>query len=101
MESIRKQNRKMRRREKMWRKYKLDSTWRAFVAERVKYRSMLRQVKLENTSEKDIECGGNIKNPYKLVSKLMGTEKENPMPTDTDNLADKFADYFLDKITKI
>ena len=31
----------------------------------------------------------------------MGTEKENSMPTDTDNLANKFADYFLDKITKI
>ena len=31
----------------------------------------------------------------------MGREEKNPMPTDTDNLADKFTDYFLDKITKI
>ena len=61
---------------------------------------MLRQAKLEMTSEKVIECGGNIKYLYKLVSKLTGIEKENPMPTDTDNLADKFAGYFWIKSLK-
>ena len=60
-ESIREQKKIMRRREKIWRKYKQDSIWRAFDAERVKYRSMLRQAKLERTSEKVLECSGNIK----------------------------------------
>ena len=91
----------MRQRGKIWRKYKLDASWRSFAAERVKYRSVLRQEKLEKTSEEVIECGGNIQNLYKLVSKLTHTEKKNLMPTDTDNQADKFEDYFLDKITKI
>ena len=74
--------------------------WRAFATESVKYRSMSRQAKLEKTSEKVIECGRNIKNLYKLVSKLMSTEKENPMPTDTDNLADNFPGYFWIKSLK-
>ena len=57
---------------------------------------MLRQAKLEKTRVTVIECGGNIKNLYKLLSELTGTEKKNElMPTDTDNLVDKFADYYF------
>ena len=39
---IRDQKRKMRKQEKKWRKYKMESNWKAFKLERVKYRQMLR-----------------------------------------------------------
>ena len=38
-----------------------------------------------------------------IISELTGTKAENPMPQSTNDgeLADKFADFFMDKISKI
>ena len=40
---------------------------------------------------------------YKLVNTLMGTTLNNPLPNHTNdkNLADEFADYFMNKIQRI
>ena len=46
----------MRRREKIWKKYKTDSTKLAFIKARSKYRQ-LRIAKIEIISNKVIECG--------------------------------------------
>ena len=49
------------------------------------------------------QCGKDTKKLYKLVNALMGNSTENPMPkakTD-EELAQQFADFFLEKIQKI
>ena len=44
-----------------------------------------------------------MKELYKLVNTLMGTTWSNPLPNHTNNklLADKFTDFFMNKIQKI
>ena len=66
---MKQQKRKVRRREKVFRKYRLQSCWIAFDR----------------------------------VSTLMGTSSYNPLPNHTNDkdLAEEFADFFMDKIQKI
>ena len=45
-----------------------------------------------------------VKNSTQLFNRLTGTTKENPLPTTYDNdedMANAFADYFMDKINGI
>ena len=46
---------------------------------------------------------GTTRKLYTLVSNLMGTNPENPLPKsdNMEKLADEFADFFLEKIQKI
>ena len=50
-----------------------------------------------------LNCKGDSKKLYTLVSKLTGSVKDNPLPSaeNDENLANEFADYFMDKISKI
>ena len=93
----------VRRREKIWQKYKTDGTWRALVEHRNKYNAMIREEKLKSTSGKVEECKGDTKKLYSLVRYLTGTKVQNPMPDNTgdEKLANDFADYFIEKIQKI
>ena len=94
------QKKMVRRREKIWQKYKTDSTWRALTENRNKYNAMLWEEKMKSTSDKVEECEGDTKKLYSLVRYLRGTKAQNPMPTNTGNekLANDFADYFIQKI---
>ena len=61
---------------------------------------MLRRIRTDKITEKVIECAGNTKKLYSLVSYLTRSEIENPMPpgkTDGE-LAEEFAEYFMQKI---
>ena len=64
---------------------------------------MLYASKTSSYSKQVVGCKGDTKKLYKLVYSLMGTSQENPLP-DNDNpedLANEFADYFMEKIGKI
>ena len=93
----------VRRREKIWQKYRTDSTWRALTEHRNKYNAMIREEKIKSTSEKVDECEGDTKKLYSLVRYLTGTKAQYPMPDNTgdEKLANDFADYFIQKIQKI
>ena len=93
----------VRRREKIWQKYKTDGTWKALVEHRNKYNAMIREEKLKSTSRKVEECKGDTRKLYSLVRYLTGTKVQNPMPSSTGDtkLANDFADYFIEKIQKI
>ena len=41
-----------------------------------------------------------VKKIFNLVNNLTGTKQKNPLPAE-ENLPDKFASFFLEKITKI
>ena len=99
---LKQQKRRVRRREKVFRKYRLQSCWIVFDRERKKYRKMLLEAKTACHSEVK-DCRGDTKGLYKMVNTLMGTSSNNPLPDHTNDkdLAEEFADFFMDKIQKI
>ena len=87
-----------------WLKYKLDSCWKAYKSERNKYFGKLNYKKKTSIQQKIQNCHKDTKKLHKLVTHLMGTEPQNPLPNDANNdedLANSFADFFHSKIEKI
>ena len=97
------QNQAVRCREKAWRKYKEQHHWQALQTECNKYKSLLKSIKRKTLIEKVDECRHDTKGLYSLVAILTGTKSENPLPPNhsDDELANMFADYFMEKIEKI
>ena len=64
---------------------------------------MLFAAKVKVISDQVINCGKDTKALYVLISNITGVRKENPLPIHTNDkeLADQFADFFLEKIVKI
>ena len=100
---IRDQKRKMRKQEKKWRKYKMESYRKAFKLERVKYRQMLMEARRVKIAEKVNECGKDVKKLYTLVNNLTNRKIDTPfLESESDEiLANQFADYFMEKIRAI
>ena len=101
--SIKTQKRKMRCSEKLFGWLKTNEAWKVFDEDRKKYQAMLYASKTSSYSKEVKDCKGNTKKLYKLVYRLMETSQENLLP-DNDNpedLANEFADYFMNKISKI
>ena len=63
----------------------------------------MKNTKTKIISEKITKLRGNTKSLYSLVYQLTGNEKENPLPERENNedLANQFADYFMNKIQTI
>ena len=72
------------------------------ISERRKYK-MLLDAKIACYSEWVRDCRGDTKELYKLVNTLMGTTSKNTLPNHTNDkdLADEFADFFMNKIQRI
>ena len=98
-----KQKHVVRRCEKIWRKYQQDHQFVALHMETNKYRKLLKSTKLSSTSELVKQCKGDSKKLYKLLGNLTGKVTENPLPPESNDqvLADRFADYFMEKIMTI
>ena len=101
--SIIRQKTVMRNREKIWRKYETPETWKAFDVEKRRYNTLLRQSKEESIKCKVVECKNDTKKLYKLILNITGTTKVNPLPEALSDkeLADKFANFFYNKIVDI
>ena len=84
-------------------RYKTADTLKALKIESNRYKFMLKNSKISVLSVKVEECGKDSKKLYKLVTELTGGPKENPLPNniDDEDLANKFANFFLDKIKRI
>ena len=93
----------MRRREKIWRRYKTDGTKTAFTKARAKYKQQLRIAKIGIISTKVIDCGSDTRKLYSLVNGLIGLTKHNPLPDNQTNeeLVEEFGSFFMSKISKI
>ena len=97
------QKQAVRCREKAWRKYKEQHHWQALQTECNKYKSLLKSIKRKTLIKKVDECRHDTKGLHSLVANLTGTKSENPLPPNhsDDELANMFADYFMEKIEKI
>ena len=93
----------MRRREKIWRRYKTDGTKTAFIKARYKYKQQLRRTKTGIISTKVIDCGTDTRKLYSLVNGLIGLTAQNPLPDNqaNDELMEEFGSFFMSKISKI
>ena len=102
-DDLREQKRLVRQIEKKWRKYQLEAQWYTLKKEQDKYRCMLCKIKKEKITAKVLECDRNSKKLYDLVSNLTGTKVVNPLleHNDSKQLANEFADFFMEKIRKI
>ena len=102
-DKIKEQKRIVQRRERVYRKHGQCHQWSAYIDERKKLRQLMRDTKTEIISEKINELRGNTKSLYSLVYQLTRNEKENPLPERENNedLANQFADYFMNKIQTI
>ena len=97
------QKQSVRYREKAWRKYKEQHDWQALQTECNKYKSLLKSIKRKTLTEKVDDCRHDTKGLYALVANLTGTKSENPLPPNKsdEDMANMFADYFMEKIEKI
>ena len=61
---------------------------------------MLFDAKTVCYSKKVEDCRGDVKGLHRMVNTLMGTSSENPLPNHTSDkdLAEEFADFFMNKI---
>ncbi|XP_077994476.1 uncharacterized protein LOC144448196 [Glandiceps talaboti] len=102
-EDIKNQKKVVRRREEVWRKYRQTHQWIAYKKCRNFLQYMIKAEKRESISTKIHESRANTKKLYQIVNNLVGKKDVNPMPEGKTNkeLANEFADFFLQKILKI
>ena len=93
----------VKNRERKWLKYREQSHWKAYKRERNRFMTMIKYKKKDHIHNWINATTRNSKKLYQLITKLVGQNKSNPLPTSTSNeeLADKFANYFLEKILNI
>ena len=102
-EEIRTLKQQVRRKERLFRKYKSKELWLALVETKTIFKKALYKAKKNSICEKIYDCGKNTKQLYRLVAELTGTTKSNPLPEaiSDEQLASEFANFFLGKIQKI
>ena len=102
-DEVKEQKRRVRRHEKVYRKYREHHQWLALKMERDTYKRMLKAEKKKVISEKVKDCNFDPKKLFNLVAYLTGTKKDNPLPESPSDkeLANTFVDYFIGKIHKI
>ena len=93
----------VRHRERIWRKYREDHQWLAYKSEKRRYNNMLFESKKINIANKVNQCNRDTRQLFRLVSNITTSTKDNPLLDGKSNqeLANQFAEYFIDKIKKI
>jgi hypothetical protein len=102
-EEIRIAKRERRKAERKMRKTKLQVDREIYVEKRRKVNRLIEKAKKEYYAEKIEQCAGDQKELFKVVNKLLHKPQDNPLPTHEtpEELANRFADFFVEKIRKI
>ena len=84
-------------------KDKTIENWKEYKNLRNIYNHRLRVAKRFKLSKIINECGNNIGQLYRIIDSVTGRNKDNPMPSNIsmEELMEKFADFFLDKIVRL
>ena len=100
--TLREQKRILRRREKIWRKYREQHQWIALKVERNRYSNLLKFTRQNSIAKQVQDIGRDSKKLYNLISSITGSTKQNTLPDkETGGLCESFADFFTGKIAKI
>ncbi len=92
-----------RKLEKQWRKTCQDADYHSFVKQRDLVNAMISDAIVAHFSEKVEQAKGDQKALFKTVKSLLNQNTENPLPSgySDEDLANKFSDFFCEKVTKI
>ena len=95
--------RHIRKLEKKWLKYRLDSCWTVYKKARNSYYYKLNHKKKDMIRHKISECGSDSRKLHKLINNLTKPREEQQWPkhTSDEELANTFASYFENKILQI
>ena len=94
--------RKVRKLEKKWMKYKLDSCWMAYKKARNSYYYKLNAKKKDTIRTRIDEFSNDSRKLHKLNNLTKPKEEQHwPEHTDDEKLANEFASFFEDKILQI
>ena len=90
----------VKHKEKIWRKYREDDQWIAYKVKKRKYNQMFLESKQITISDKVNQCNRDTKQLFRLVNEISSSTEDNPLPDEISNqeLANQFADYFINKI---
>ena len=92
-----------RKKERIWRSNKSSQNWKIFCQARTKYTNLLKHTKICTVSDRIAECNRNTKQLYQVFNSVTGNKPDRTMPDSPSDaeLANCFADYFMDKINSI
>ena len=92
-----------RRAEKKWRKTRLQSDFEIYKNARNAYNKLLKDIKAKDLTKRIQANKSNSKNMYKAINSALNRKQESPLPAcnDAKILADDFAEFFDNKISKI
>ena len=95
--------RAMRSLERRWVRNKSDENWADYKELRNVYCKKLRHAKKTAISNKVQEIGTDAGKLYKLVNNVLGRKKYNLLPDGEsyERLSEEFAEFFLDKISRL
>ena len=93
----------LRKKECILHKYGTPQSWYSLKQMRNEYNRLLMRTKIDAISTKVRECETDTKKLYNLIRYLTGTTTSNPLPPSLsdEELANVFADYFMNKIQSI
>ena len=89
--------------ERRWVRNKSEENWADYKELRNVYCKKLRHTKKKAISNKVQEIGTDAGKLYKLVNNVLGRKKDNPLPDGEcyERLSEEFAEFFLDKISRL
>ena len=87
----------------MYKKHGGNDHWRAYAIERNKYNRLLKFHKRQIITKQIMHNGKDTKQLFRIVNNLTGCNTHNPLPPDNTSkeIAEGFAEFFSNKITKI
>ena len=102
-EKIKQAKKERRIAERKMRKTKLTIDREIYLAKKRSLHKLIDQAKRDYYAGQVEECAGDQKQLFKLVGGLLHENKEMPLPSheSTEELANRFADFFVEKISKI
>ena len=102
-DAIGKAKRERRKAERQWRKSKLSIHRQNFVEKKQIVNKLVDQAKKDYYSGRISDCANDQKQLFKIVNSLFHKSKETPLPSheSPEELADRFANFFVEKINKI
>ena len=102
-EDIKEEKQKKRKLERRWRKTKTQIDRDLYTAQRNKYNQLLESFEINELSKKIDDCNGDIKKLFRVVDNALNRKQETPYPecTSDETLANKFSNFFNEKIETI
>jgi hypothetical protein len=102
-EELREAKHERRRRERLWRKSRLEIDHQFYKEQCNIVKSMLKKAKCQYYSSKIMECANDQKALFKIINKLLHRKDQSALPSFSSpgELANRFAHFFSDKIVQI